>query len=401
MATITYKCPNCDGGLLFDPSTQKYHCEYCQSSFSQEELDALAPAAASDTAVPTGMEAEGVLGGEAAGGSAGAGGAGAGGAAPQTAEAFSDETAREPEAASDGYAQDAAYQGDAMLYTCPSCGAEIVTDATTAATFCYYCHNPVVLSGRLTGTYQPNFAIPFQIDRKRAQEVFSQWIAKKKFVPREFYSPKQIETMTGVYFPYWLFSCKVDGSVQGQGTKLRVWTAGNLRYTETKIYDIARQGTVEVNHVARNALKKANRRLVDGVQPFEMGEMQRFSMGYLSGFMAENRDMERNFFETEVSQEVRDFAVSGLKSQGISYDRIQITNQRAEISDGFWQYALLPVWTLTYKERQGGKIYYFAMNGQTGKVCGELPVDKGKLLILFSSIFLPLLIILLILGYII
>ena len=269
-----------------------------------------------------------------------------------------------------------------MLYTCPSCGAEIVTDATTAATFCYYCHNPVVLSGRLMGTYQPDFAIPFQIDRKRAQEVFSQWIAKKKFVPREFYSPKQIETMTGVYFPYWLFSCKVDGSVQGQGTKLRVWTAGNLRYTETKIYDIARQGTVEVNHVARNALKKANRRLVDGVQPFEMGEMQRFSMGYLSGFMAENRDMERNFFETEVS-------------------RIQITNQRAEISDGFWQYALLPVWTLTYKERQGGKIYYFAMNGQTGKVCGELPVDKGKLLILFSSIFLPLLIILLILGYII
>ena len=67
MATITYKCPNCDGGLLFDPSTQKYHCEYCQSSFSQEELDALAPAAASDTAVPAGMEAEGALGGGAAG----------------------------------------------------------------------------------------------------------------------------------------------------------------------------------------------------------------------------------------------------------------------------------------------------------------------------------------------
>ena len=73
MATITYKCPNCDGGLLFDPSTQKYHCEYCQSSFSQEELDALAPASASDTAVPTGMEAEGALGGGAGAGSAGPG----------------------------------------------------------------------------------------------------------------------------------------------------------------------------------------------------------------------------------------------------------------------------------------------------------------------------------------
>ncbi|MCD7908216.1 MAG: TFIIB-type zinc ribbon-containing protein, partial [Clostridium sp.] len=292
------------------------------------------------------------------------------------------------------------YDG-AVLYTCPSCGAQIVTDATTAATFCYYCHNPVVLSGRLEGSYHPDFVIPFQMDRKKAQEVFSQWIAKKRFVPREFYSPKQIETMTGVYFPYWLFSCKVEAALQGQGTSVRTWSAGNLRYTETKIYDIARQGTVDVNNVARNALKKANRRLVDGVQPFEIGEMQNFSMGYLSGFMAENRDMERAAFEMEVPQEVRDFAVSGLKSQGNSYNRVQITNQRADISEGSWQYALLPVWTLTYKDRKNGKIYYFAMNGQSGKVCGELPVDKVKLLVLFATIFLPLLTILLIVGYII
>lgn len=463
MATITYKCPNCDGGLMFDPATQRYRCEYCLSSFSQEELDALAPAAASDTVgqpgedysqagagydpaggqtiwAEPGPDAAGAGGAAGAGTAAGTGGAAGAGAAAGTGAAagagtaagtgaatgagtaagagaaavagaatagtaasgaFSGGDGRRAEPEMGGYAQEPADQGGAVLYTCPSCGAEIVTDATTAATFCYYCHNPVVLSGRLEGSYHPDFVIPFQIDRKRAQEMFSQWIAKKKFVPREFYSPKQIETMTGVYFPYWLFNCKVDGNVQGQGTQLRVWTAGNIRYTETKIYDIARQGTVEVNNVARNALKKANRRLVDGVQPFEMGEMQNFSMGYLSGFMAENRDMERAAFETEVAQEVRDFAVSGLKGQGIVYDRIQITNQNADITSGFWQYALLPVWTLTYKDRQNGKIYYFAMNGQSGKVCGELPVDKAKLMILFASIFLPLLIILLILGYII
>lgn len=332
-------------------------------------------------------------------GAAGAAIAGAAGAA--AAVAFSGDTAGTAQARMDSYAADGAGYDGAVLYTCPSCGAQIVTDATTAATFCYYCHNPVVLSGRLEGSYHPDFVIPFQMDRKKAQEVFSQWIAKKRFVPREFYSPKQIETMTGVYFPYWLFSCKVEAALQGQGTSVRTWSAGNLRYTETKIYDIARQGTVDVNNVARNALKKANRRLVDGVQPFEIGEMQNFSMGYLSGFMAENRDMERAAFEMEVSQEVRDFAVSGLKSQGNSYNRVQITNQRADISEGSWQYALLPVWTLTYKDRKNGKIYYFAMNGQSGKVCGELPVDKVKLLVLFASIFLPLLTILLIVGYII
>ena len=185
MATITYKCPNCDGGLLFDPSTQKYHCEYCQSSFSQEELDALAPAAASDTAVPAGMAAEGALGGEAAGGSAGA--------APQTAEAFSGEAAREPEAASDGYAQDAAYQGDAMLYTCPSCGAEIVTDATTAATFCYYCHNPVVLSGRLTGTYQPDLRSPSKSIGSGRRRYFPSGLRKRSSCPGSSTPPSRLK----------------------------------------------------------------------------------------------------------------------------------------------------------------------------------------------------------------
>lgn len=174
-----------------------------------------------------------------------------------------------------------------------------------------------------------------------------------------------------------------------------------MRYTETKIYDVKRSGTVDVGNVARNALKKANRRLVDGVQPFEMNQAQQFSMGYLSGFLAENRDMEREAFRMELAQEVKDFALSGLRSYGTAYDRVQVKSQRAEVRDEYWQYALLPVWTLTYRPRKDGKIYYFALNGQTGKICGELPVDMKRMAILFSGIFLPLLVILLTMGYLI
>lgn len=43
MSVISYKCPNCDGELIFDPKTQKYKCEYCFSLFSQEELEAMTP----------------------------------------------------------------------------------------------------------------------------------------------------------------------------------------------------------------------------------------------------------------------------------------------------------------------------------------------------------------------
>lgn len=336
MAAITYKCPNCDGGLSFDPASQNYHCEYCLSDFTQEELDSLKP----DTS----------------------------GAQP-------------------------------VLYTCPSCGAQIVTDDTTTATFCYYCHNPVVLAGRLEGQFKPDYVIPFQIDRQKAEETFSQWIGKKRYVPDAFYDKKQIESMSGVYFPYWLYSCRVDGELDAEGTVLRTWDSAGRRYTETQIFDVQRQGTMEVDHVARNGLRKANRQLVDSVLPFRMNEKKKFSMGYLSGFLAENRDMEKEQFMLDVQTEVRQFALTSLQGQAGSYNSMRVRKKETDVRDEKWSYALLPVWTLTYNDKARGKIYYFALNGQTGKICGKLPVDGKKLSILFLSVFLPLFILLLIGGY--
>lgn len=78
--------------------------------------------------------------------------------------------------------------------------------------------------------------------------------------------------MSGVYFPYWLYSCRVDGELDAQGTRLRTWDTAGMRYTETTVYDVKRQGTMEVDHVARNGLRKANRQLVDSVLPYRMNE---------------------------------------------------------------------------------------------------------------------------------
>lgn len=356
MAVITYKCPNCDGGLAFDPASQKYHCEYCLSDFSQTELDELQP-----------DHVEG----------------------PANEQRPDNEQRQDPE-----------YKGSrAVLYTCPSCGAQIVTDDTTAATFCYYCHNPVVLAGRLEGTFEPDYVIPFKIDRKRAEEIFSQWIAKKRYVPEAFYNKNQVESMSGVYFPYWLYGCRVDGELDAKGTKLRTWDTAGMRYTERQIYDVKRQGTMAVDHVARGGLRKANRQLVDGVLPYQMADKKKFSMGYLSGFLAENRDMEKEQFAVDVQTEVKQFALQSLQSQAGSYNSMEVKRREADIRDEIWSYALLPVWTLTYNDKDRGKIYYFALNGQTGKVCGKLPVDTRKLTMLFLSIFLPLLTLFLIGGY--
>ncbi len=350
MSVITYKCPNCGGGLEFDPEAQNYKCDYCLSEFTQEELDEAQKA--------------------------------------ESAEQIVTETGPEGES-----------ESRTVLYTCPSCGAEIVTDETTAASFCYYCHNPVVLAGRMTGGYHPDFVIPFAIDRDKAVEIFTQWIGKKKYVPNAFFSKDQIEKISGVYFPYWLYSCQVDGDMEAEGTKIKTWVMGNIRYTETQKYQVDRSGQMKVEHVTRNALKKANKQLVEGVLPFEMKGLKDFSLGYLSGFIAENRDMNSKDFEADVNTEIRQYAQSSLKNQVVGYDSLNVRSCRINVDDESWKYALMPVWTLTYRDQAKNKIYYFACNGQTGKICGELPADKGKLAVLFAKVFFPILAVLLIAGY--
>ena len=253
MEIQSYKCPNCGGGLVFDPKTQKFKCEYCLSAFTEETLKEMEEAArkSEEASKPGGM--------------------------PEAEKIESQKQA----------------ESKMVLYTCPSCGAEVVTDATTAATFCYYCHNPVVLSGKLSGEFLPDYVIPFAMDKKKATGIFLDWIKKKKYIPDDFFSKDQIEKFSGVYFPYLMYSCRVDGRIQAEGEKNRTWVTGNIRYTEHKKYRMERAGQLDVKNVTRNALKKNNSALVEGVLPFDMEKLQPFDMGYLSGFQAEKRDMEK------------------------------------------------------------------------------------------------------------
>lgn len=361
MAAITFKCPNCGGGLVFNPETQQYKCEFCLSQFGLKEL----------------KEWEAGL------------------------KAQDDKERKGQGEGQEGVGLGEKEESRAVVYHCPSCGAEIVTDETTAASFCYYCHNPVVLEGRLDGRFSPDYVVPFAIDRKKAEEIFRQWIRGKRYVPAGFYSEQQIASMTGVYFPYWLYRCNVEGKMEAEGMKLRVWDAGNLRYTEKKTYHISRSGQMPVKDVARNALKKANAKLSAGVLPFPPDGLQPFHIGYLTGFQAEKRDMEKEQIKEAVEREVKDLAVSNLKGSASGYSSLRVQQLTAQIQDASWHYGLFPVWTLTYKSPRNGKIYYFALNGQTGKVCGELPVDGKKLLFLFLSVFSPLMALLLVLGYMI
>lgn len=357
MSAVSYKCPNCGGELKFDPKTQKFQCEYCISYFTEQELS------------------DGIHEEEKSGGPG--------------------ENAKEKEAEKAGQNRE---EGHAVVYSCPSCGAEMITEETTAATFCYYCHNPVILQGRVSGVYLPDRILPFRIDRKKAEQLFLENVQKKKFIPRAFFNKSQIEKLTGIYFPYWICDSQSRGSMRARATKVRVWRVGDLEYTETKFYQVEREGRAEFPEMTNNALKRANRELVEGVGPFPLESALPFSMGYLSGFQAEKRDQEQEEFRPRMEADVKRYSESMMRDSISGYAAVTPEQTEVQIEKMDFCYALLPVWTLTYQGKNG-KIYYYAMNGITGKVCGKLPVDYIKVGILFLAVFVPVLLLGLLGGY--
>ena len=340
MSAITYKCPNCDGGLIFDPESGKYACEYCLSKFSQDELMAESQSA-------------------------------------ETAQVV-DDPVQETESES--------VQESALIYRCPSCGAEVITDETTAATYCFYCHNPIVLEGKLSGEYLPNGIIPFKITKDEAVEKFHEWIQKKKFVAKGFYSKKNIEKLSGVYFPYWLYDCVTNSTMNGSARDVRVWRVGDLEYTETKLYSINRVGKISYKNLPKTALQKAQNARLKGIFPYEFGALEKFHMGYLSGFQAEKRDIDKETLSKEIHNEIQKYAEKRMRNTVSGHTSFNVETQNHTITKEEFKYTLLPVWVMTYRQ-SGNQVYYFAMNGQTGEIVGKLPINRKKLWTLGGIIF--------------
>ncbi|MEE1218871.1 MAG: TFIIB-type zinc ribbon-containing protein [Ruminococcus sp.] len=348
MATVNYKCPNCGGPLKFNPELQKFSCDFCASTFAEKEVQQLY------------AEKE----------------------AKQSQAERAEQRQKEQQAQRQREYAD--FEEQAVVYTCPSCGAEVVTTSSTAATHCFYCQNPVVLGGRLSGEFKPDKVVPFALTKENAIQEFLAMCKKKWFLPKDFASEKQFEKLTGVYFPYWYVDSQRNATMTARCKKIRSWSSGNKRYTETKIFQVARGGDIDIYNVFERALKSEDRDMLQCVHPYDMSQARDFSMSYLSGFQAEKRDIEISEIQQTVDKRIHEYCKQLLKESMNGYDSVSPEQYTATTNNESWKYNLLPVWVVTYKYK--GQIYPFAINGQTGKTYGMLPTSKHKLAALFAIV---------------
>ena len=327
-----YKCPCCGGAIAFDSAAQRMKCPYCDTEFDMETLRGY------DEGL---SDAQDEMQWETSAG-----------------EQWGDGEA-------DGL----------RTYVCNSCGGEIVGDENTAATSCPFCGNPVVMMGQVAGDLKPDLVIPFKLDKKAAKAGLLKHLEGKRLLPKVFRDQNHIDEIKGVYVPFWLFDTDADAQVRYRTTRLRAWSDSNYNYTETSHFLVRRGGSIGFEHVPVDGSSKMADDLMESIEPFDFSDAVSFQTAYLAGYFADKYDVDAEQSIERANERVKHSVEEAFASTVVGYDTVTTESSNIRLSNGKAKYALYPVWLLN--TTWNGQKYTFAMNGQTGKFVGDLPVDKS------------------------
>ncbi|MBR4256294.1 MAG: hypothetical protein IKQ18_03945, partial [Clostridia bacterium] len=208
------------------------------------------------------------------------------------------------------------------------------------------------------------------------KEKIAEFCRGKKLLPNNFFSQQMIDEVQGVYVPVWLFDGTLDGKVSLDGVTSSSYTSGNYRYTETSHYLIECDGKMDFQRVPVDGSAKMPDDLMNSIEPYDYSQIVPFDGQYLSGFLADRYDKDPDASIPTASQRMMNSAVKAFANAADKYSSATLRNNGLSLKNPSVKYVLLPVYLFNCK--YGGKLYRFAMNGQTGKLVGELPIDKGK-----------------------
>lgn len=324
---MIYKCPNCNGALEYDPITDKLVCAYCGSGYSIQEVE-------------TQVAGEQVT--------------------IQEIKAESD-LAKEYEVKSETM--------ECQIYTCTSCGAQLIINDAEVSTFCAYCGQPTIVFSRISEELQPDYIIPFKFGKEQAVEGIRERLRKGSFVPNAIKN-FEVEKVRGIYVPYWLYD------IYYHDKQIMLATHREKNISRNYVYEA--EG--EYENIMLDASSCLDDEMSKRLEPYDVRLLKEFEPKYMSGFYADRSDTAKDIHQKRVVERIRKMFDSEAKSD-VSFfagpvSKVLESNPDYRVKKE--KYALLPAWFLTF--RYGKEPYTILVNGQTGKVVGTVPIDKKKVL---------------------
>ena len=368
--STNYQCPSCGGHLHFEARTNSLECDFCGSRFRPEDVETYYTRKHGNVAAET----------------------------PHAAEASIDpNTAVETERVEAGEDPIQAYlkrsrwdDEDARsmrAYNCSSCGAQLMVDQVTAIKQCPYCGNETIVPGRLSDALRPDYLIPFRKTKEDAIAALRECYHDKKLLPKNFSDENHLNEIQGVYVPFWLYSTTADADAKFSMTNVITWSDKKNLYTKTDHYAAERTGSIDFARVPVDGSTRMPDAHMDSIEPYDYSEMVPFSLGYLPGFMADRYDQNAEECKARAEERMEKSMQDALSRTVEGYATVSLDGCSSSVIWNDIRYALLPVWML--HTRWNERDFLFAMNGQTGKMIGDLPISRKRLAMRFLAVFVP------------
>lgn len=273
---------------------------------------------------------------------------------------------------------------DTKSYECPQCGGLITTlSEEIAQGFCPYCGNSVVFQGKMEKMKKPGYIIPFSYTKKSCKEAYKNRMAKQFFAPKDLKDENRIDSFRGIYMPYWDFTVHQKGAINREYTSSR--RSGDYIYTTHKhmTWDLDDYRT----HILHDASSTFDDRIGYFVTPFEMQQARDFHSDYMEGFYADTADVPSADCE-EVVYSIADQQTENIVDSASAGDTLVKRSGNNQIAE--WtnktdhvNLMMLPLWFMSYKN--GRRVSYAVVNGQTGKMYVDTPVEPWKYLLCVAA----------------
>ena len=316
------QCRNCAGPLVFDPEKQMLVCDHCGSEFKPEEF---------------------------------------------TAEEKESLYRQKEESLNKVYGTDSEELMDCYVYTCHTCGGEVMINGSEASTRCIYCGNSTVVFSRIAKQKRPRYIIPFGITQDEAVAAARSRFKKGIFIPRAIKNFKA-DNVRGIYIPYWIVDSDNKGAVVIKGS------VGSGKSRKTVYF--GRSGRMLIKDLPLDASKMLSDESSSRLEPYDIKAAKQFDEDYLLGFYSNVSDITYADLRQAATKRAQDYfnelAINSVK--GASDKGVYRGHYCTSINYSNMRYAMFPAWFITYYYK--GQHNTILVNGQSGKVVCGVPWNK-------------------------
>ncbi|MBR6253276.1 MAG: TFIIB-type zinc ribbon-containing protein [Clostridia bacterium] len=315
-------CPRCGADIEYDIQSGKLHCEYCGSYSDVSEVELNQYDKAKQKAKPQSGASYGAT-----------------------------------------IDQDDIYDE----FHCSSCGAQLITDKNTTITHCVYCGSQQMIKQRLTGNFEPHKVLPFKITKENFLYIYRNFVHKKIFAPNEFRNNPYITETKGLYVPYYIYNYDIISYGRGEAQR---------RSDKNTYYKWFEYQSKAKSMIMIDGSSRLDDSIMSSLEPFDLNQTVDFNPVYLTGFQAERTDETAESLDNKAENRAIMYTNRVVRTAPSPYTMSggYIASDLKKTCDP--EQSMLPIWFVNtfYKNKK----YSYAVNGQTGKVVGEVPLSKAK-----------------------